>query len=412
MKTKRFLFPRQSLIALAAAALLAGVAPAQNAFTPHWSESGVTEKFVHGYRFAFFPLSSNAPAALSHPPAALSEPLYGSFQTGPAAAHVTHLVVVDTQAGKFKRLFVDAAGNGDFANVPPIEWTVKELQGAEGAITGYKASALVNLTADGKRRGNIFFAKAFQPSRINFYTDCGVIGELKIGDHTLPAAIVDSAGAGEIATEGTPPPLMWIDLNGNGKYDSDERLTTARPFVVDGQRWSVTNLTAEGAFQVIALGKAEKKAQGPDLSPGNKAPVFTGKLLDGKEVKFPEDYKGKIVLMDFWATWCGPCVAELPNVVKAYGKYHDQGLEVLGVSLDKEDWEQKLAAFTKKKDMPWPQVYDGKYWGAAVAKLYGITAIPHMILVDGDSGVILADKDIRGEALALAIEKALAGKKK
>jgi len=136
--------------------------------------------------------------------------------------------------------------------------------------------------------------------------------------------------------------------------------------------------------------------------------VFT----DGRAVNFPGDYKGKVVLLDFWATWCGPCVAELPNVVAAYGKYHDQGFEVVGVTLDHEDWAAKLAEFTKKKGMPWPQVYDGQGWDAKVAKLYGIHSIPHMLLVDGDTGLILADTNIRGEALAPAIEKALAGRKK
>ena len=81
-------------------------------------------------------------------------------------------------------------------------------------------------------------------------------------------------------------------------------------------------------------------------------------------------------------------------------------------SLDKENWDQKLADFTKKKDMPWPQVYDGKFWDAAVAKTYQIHAIPHMLLVNGNTGVILADDDIKGEKLAPAIEKALAELKK
>ena len=129
-------------------------------------------------------------------------------------------------------------------------------------------------------------------------------------------------------------------------------------------------------------------------------------------MKFPGKYKGKLVLLDFWATWCGPCREELPNLTAAYKKFHGQGFEVLGVSLDQAKAEEKLAKFTKDNEMPWPQVYDGKFWSAAVAKQYGIESIPSAFLVDGETGEIVATGDrLRGTALAGTLEKAL-GKKK
>jgi peroxiredoxin len=146
---------------------------------------------------------------------------------------------------------------------------------------------------------------------------------------------------------------------------------------------------------------------------GQKAPAFEVKTTDGKTVKFPFDFKGKVVLLDFWAMWCGPCRAELPNLTAAYQQYHSQGLEILGISLDRENAAAKLAVFTKDNNMPWPQVYDGKYWKAALAVQYGVRSIPQPLLVDGDTGIILAEgHEARGPRLAKAVQKALATKKK
>jgi len=146
---------------------------------------------------------------------------------------------------------------------------------------------------------------------------------------------------------------------------------------------------------------AAKKIQG-SLVAGAKFPDFNEKDLDGKPLSVA-NYKGKVVLVDFWATWCGPCVGELPNVLKAYETYHKKGFEIIGISLDSN--EKKLKDFIAEKKMPWRQYFDGKGWGNKLAAKYGVNSIPATYLLDGEGKIIA--KNLRGQALDEAVAKAL-----
>ncbi len=126
--------------------------------------------------------------------------------------------------------------------------------------------------------------------------------------------------------------------------------------------------------------------------------------VDGREVDLAK-YKGKVVLVDFWATWCGPCVAELPHVKEAYEKFHARGFEVVGISFDGE--KSALEKFVAAKDMPWPQYFDGKKWENKFGQQYGIDSIPQMWLVDRDGNLV--DTEAR-DGLAEKVERLLAGK--
>ncbi|MFI2744313.1 redoxin domain-containing protein [Zhouia sp. PK063] len=127
---------------------------------------------------------------------------------------------------------------------------------------------------------------------------------------------------------------------------------------------------------------------------GKPAMDFTQTTLDGKEFKL-SSLRGKYVLVDFWASWCKPCRAENPFVVKAYKKYKNQNFEIVGVSLDasKDQWKRAV----EKDGLPWIHVSDLKYWKNEVAQQYGINSVPSNFLVNPE-GIIIA-KNLRGEAL-------------
>jgi peroxiredoxin len=137
---------------------------------------------------------------------------------------------------------------------------------------------------------------------------------------------------------------------------------------------------------------------------GAMAMNFTQNDTLGKPVSL-SDFRGKYVLLDFWASWCGPCRAENPNVVNAFNKYKDKNFTVLGVSLDQPDAKDKWMEAIHKDGLTWTQVSDLKFWQNDVAVQYGIRAIPQNFLID-PSGKIIA-KNVRGEDLLNKLKEVL-----
>ncbi|ACU06184.1 TlpA disulfide reductase family protein [Pedobacter heparinus] len=146
------------------------------------------------------------------------------------------------------------------------------------------------------------------------------------------------------------------------------------------------------------LGKRtiEKLEIGKRRQTGAKATDFTQNDLNGKPFTL-SSLRGKYVLVDFWASWCGPCRAENPNVVKAYNELKGKNFEIVGVSLDYPGGKAAWAEAVKKDGLPWIQVSDLKGWKNEVALMYGINSVPQNLLID-PQGVIIA-KNLRGEAL-------------
>jgi len=147
----------------------------------------------------------------------------------------------------------------------------------------------------------------------------------------------------------------------------------------------------------------------------NIGELFKAELttLEGKKITLPDDFKGKVVVVDFWATWCGPCIRELPRVKQAYAKYKDRGVVFIGINLDQLDRRDNVVRFVKEQGMDWPQSFSGKGWDDPAAQRYGVRNIPAVIVV-GPDGRIADDKaattPTEQARLQEAIEQALAGK--
>lgn len=167
---------------------------------------------------------------------------------------------------------------------------------------------------------------------------------------------------------------------------------------LDYQKYNPLYENMDEKVRSTPLGKTfgERLAVAKNLAPGAKAPDFTSTTVKGDSLALYKILKeGKLTLVDFWASWCGPCRAENPNVVKAYNNYHEKGFNILSVSLD--DKAEKWKAAIEKDGMPWYHVSGLKGWQEPVAILYDIHAVPDNLLIDSNGKVIA--RGLRGVAL-------------
>jgi thiol-disulfide isomerase/thioredoxin len=261
-----------------------------------------------------------------------------------------------------------------------------------GAGTGLLFHLLVDQSADKQLIDGVSLKKL--PDQKVGGDDCDVI------------LLDDSSGVNTLKTQiaiGKQDHLLRQILSnedGEGGMQISETYsnTDLHPIVTDA---TFTYMPEPGA--VAAQAPNDPPQYDPRLKVGALPLPLTGKDLFGKAVTLDE-YKGKVLLLDFWATWCIPCMAEMPNIIAAHGKYHAMGFEVLGVSLDSTN-VPRLRKFLKDHKMPWRQICDGKGWSGDDALIYSVTEIPFALLIGRDGKIAAVNPS--GSDLVPVIEAAL-----
>jgi thiol-disulfide isomerase/thioredoxin len=207
---------------------------------------------------------------------------------------------------------------------------------------------------------------------------------------------------------------LMIDRNGNGFFDSrGEEFDTRSAFTIDGVTYRIFDMSPSGGtFTIREVDEDVPEIQpSPNLNKGRIIPSFVATTIDGKEVRFPQDFEDKLIFFDIWATWCGPCIAETPFQKQAFGAFHDRGIVFISLSIDTPERLEKLKDYIRDNDLMhdnWLHINDPGGWRGELFGAFATTGIPACFLIDGATGKILTgESESRGESLMQAINSLL-----
>lgn len=397
-----------TLLSLAALLLLPSLALA--------GDTGLVPDTFSGYYMPNRCALSPTPAeALKAEPQYEGTPQYGAITLGNAADNLITLVVDEVKEGDkiaSSKIYIDADNDNDLTNDGDGAW-------ASSNPNNWSTSAELSLRYRGEAQPrptpykvNLYRFSTRLPEFVFFYRAVAMSLDAEIAGQKVRVVLVDDNTDGlfrDIAkkpAEGEAPGgAFLVDRNLDGAIDpgsdSAECYRAGEPFEFLGKTYRLARVAPDGS-QVLFEETTEPCTPKAYIAKGNPAIDFEATDTEGKTFKL-SDYKGKVVLIDFWASWCGPCKAEMPNVIADYKKYHEKGLEIVGISLDqtRAAMDEYLA---QNPDVTWRMTCTEKYWDEPIAKLYRVSGIPAAFLIDKD-GTIYGE--VRGESLTKGLEELL-----
>ncbi len=334
------------------------------------------------------------------------QPLYGALRLGDGEDTLVTVVVDEDPDGKESRLYVDRNNDEDLTNDGDGAW---EKSNADAWHAGASVQVPYRQPGGGEveREYHVRFwrFKTRLRDAVFFTRETHVAGTLVLGGRSFPFALLDDNGDGRF--DDLEKGALLIDRNGDGVLPRDsssaEHYATHEPFELGGRGWRLVSVTADGLE--ARFEPAADVVPKPYLEEGHPAPAFEAIDLAGRPVSLA-DYRDRVLLLDFWATWCGPCMEEMPNVERIWATYREQGFDILGISLDtqRDALESYLEA---NPGVGWRQVFDGRSWKGALVSQFRVSGIPDTFLI-GRDGAILA-RGLRGRALELRVAALLTG---
>lgn len=348
-----------------------------------------------GESYLFLTPEERSALRLKKEPKYLSKnPGYSKLLIGNSVHKQNIAVVVDEAGGgRPPHLYVDNNNNGDLTDDVAPEWVLGEHGVYSKAVT-VKATFIVGertRTTELPYRA-LFFSRSTQKEmQLAFRALFNRSGTLRLGSKEFKVLLhtFDSHGL----YSDPERVALGIDRNLDGKVDgsrlSGEMFEGGKPFNIDGETYRVAEISTTGDRVVIDVSPL-KVAPKNHVVVGEPAPDFAVRTLGGKHLRLT-DFRGKVVMLDFMAAWCVPCVAALPDTKNLRSSFNDAQFALLSVSLDGGELTTRndLEQFVGKHKINWPVVFDGQGWGNAVAQIYNVSQLPVHVVIDREGVVRL-----------------------